>query len=109
LDIHWPYWFHPPNGGTRDIVTAKRLQALGVKRGVPDIIVLCRYIMDGKMYHGIVIEMKSDGRAKATVYQRWWLSVFKQLGWYTMVAHGADEAIAYLEKAIPSFVQIKQP
>lgn len=52
-------WMHSvPNGGARDIVTATRMKAEGVKRGVPDV------FLPVAMYreHGLYIEMKKpDG------------------------------------------------
>ena len=35
-------WFHVPNGGKRDKITAARLKQMGVRSGVADIIVLSR-------------------------------------------------------------------
>lgn len=35
-------WFHCPNGGKRDKVTAARLKQMGVRPGVADIIILHR-------------------------------------------------------------------
>lgn len=33
-------WFHVPNGGKRGILTAKKLKAQGVKRGVADVCII---------------------------------------------------------------------
>ena len=35
-------WFHVPNGGKRDKITAFRLKKMGVRPGVADFIILCR-------------------------------------------------------------------
>ena len=43
-----------PNGGNRNIVTATKLKAEGVKAGVPD---LCLPVPRGG-YHGMYLEMK---------------------------------------------------
>lgn len=43
LDYHLPKdwrWFHPPNGGWRKKSTAGRLKAMGVKAGIPDVVIL---------------------------------------------------------------------
>lgn len=55
-------WIHAiPNGGARDIRTAKKLKAEGVKSGVWDIFWPYR----SKGYNGLYIEMKrSDHRPK---------------------------------------------
>ena len=47
-------WFHPPNGGARSKAEAGIFKAMGVKAGVPDIIVVYR----GRM---IAIELKAAG------------------------------------------------
>lgn len=46
--------YHVPNGGSRNRIEAARLQAQGVKAGVPD---LCLPVARGK-YHGLYIELK---------------------------------------------------
>lgn len=49
-------WFHPPNGGFRTKAEAGIFKALGVKPGVPDIVIIWR----GRAYF---IELKAtDGR-----------------------------------------------
>jgi hypothetical protein len=59
------YMFAIPNGGMRDIRTATKLKAEGVKSGVLDIFLplpKSRYISheETKMYHGCFIEMKLE-------------------------------------------------
>lgn len=46
--------FHPPNGGSRNAIEAKKLKDMGVLPGVCDIIVT---IPKGD-YHGLFVEMK---------------------------------------------------
>ena len=48
-------WYHPPNGGWRKKSTAGRLKAMGVKAGIPDVVILRP---DGSP---IYIELKSFG------------------------------------------------
>ena len=33
--------FHPPNGGSRHIAEATKLKAMGVRKGVPDLLLPC--------------------------------------------------------------------
>jgi hypothetical protein len=33
-------WWHTPNGGRRDIITASRFKAMGVRPGIPDFLLL---------------------------------------------------------------------
>lgn len=79
--------YHIPNGGKRDIATAKKLKAEGVKAGVPDI---CLPVARGK-YHGLYIELKV-GKNKTTENQDMWLEALNKNGYYTDVCYGWEEA-----------------
>lgn len=79
--------YHIPNGGKRDIATAKKLKAEGVKAGVPDI---CLPVARGK-YHGLYIELKV-GKNKTTENQDMWLEALNKNGYYTNVCYGWEEA-----------------
>jgi len=74
--------FHVPNGGARHPATGARFKAMGVKPGVPDILLPVR----SGNYVGLAIEMKA-GKNKPTDKQQWWLDELKFSGWYTMVAY----------------------
>ncbi|PHV69234.1 nuclease [Sporanaerobium hydrogeniformans] len=89
--------YHVPNGGKRDIGTAKRLKIEGVKAGVPDI---CLPVSRGG-YHGLYIELKV-GKNKPTVLQREWIENLKKEGYFVEVCYGSQEAI----KAIESYLQM---
>lgn len=70
----WPeleFMYAVPNGGQRNIMTAARMKAEGVKRGVPDICLPVRRLTNQRSYlSGLYIEMKvgtnklSEGQAK---------------------------------------------
>lgn len=70
--------FAIPNGGLRDKITAGRLKAEGVKKGVPDIMLpVAKSYMDASgrdlMYHGLFIELKrprSVGKTKGVVAEK---------------------------------------
>jgi hypothetical protein len=51
LDLRGLCWWAVPNGGNRNMVTAKKLKAEGVKAGVPDITI----INDG-IYYGLEVK-----------------------------------------------------
>ena len=78
-----------PNGGLRNITTAVRLKATGVKAGVPDV---CLPVPSGK-YHGLYIEMKRVKGGQLSQFQRSWLQALSKQGYLAVVAHGANEAI----------------
>lgn len=94
------YWmFHCPNGGKRDKATAAKLKMMGVKPGVPDIILPVRR----GTYSGLAIEMKV-GDNGATANQMKWIRHFAEQGYTTAICYGADVAI----KAISDYLGIKE-
>ena len=82
-------WCHVPNGGYRSWKTASRLKHMGVKSGVPDILIFDN--LSG--YNGVAIEMKKKEGRQTSKEQEEWLSKLEKRGWFTTVAHGAKEAI----------------
>jgi hypothetical protein len=61
LDLALPrdaVWFHPPNGGARSKAEAGIFKAMGVKRGVPDLIIIYR----GRV---VAIELKAPGGTRS--------------------------------------------
>lgn len=80
-----------PNGGHRHPATAKKLQAEGVKRGVPD---LCLPSPRGG-YCGLYIELKVPG-GRENPDQKWWRDRLVEQGYYATVCVGADAAILEL-------------
>jgi len=85
-DLQWLY--HTPNGGRRDSFAAAQMTALGVKRGVPDLLLPVR-VTGG--HAGLVIEMKSED-GKLSAYQQEWIEHYRQEGWMTSVCRSAEEA-----------------
>lgn len=103
LDLHKILYCHVPNERVGD-VQRKILAGLGVKAGVPDLLIFtlprpCP--ANGWMwptYHGVAIEMKRSKGGKATHMQSKWLRCLSQCGWMTRVCHGSNEAIDWLEE-----------
>lgn len=96
LDRRRLLWCHPPNGGDRNVITAARLKRLGVKPGVPDVLIFDRPPA-AMHFRGVAIELKAKGgRPRAT--QRAWLSGLEARGWFTAVCVGVDEALATLKE-----------
>lgn len=79
---------HIPNGGKRNITTAKRLKLEGVKPGVPDI---CLPVAR-KGYHGLYIELKKQKGNTTTENQDKWIEDLKKEGYYAVVCKGWQEA-----------------
>lgn len=83
-------FFHVPNGGKRGKREAARFVGLGVKRGVPDILIVSR-CPDGKS--GVAIELKTPaGRVSPEQIQ--WLEDLRRNNWHAVVCRSIDEVIA---------------
>ena len=87
LDLRW---FHPANGGKRNAQEGAKFRRLGVKRGVPDIILP----VGRRSKFGLVIELKRvDGKmSDVSEEQKDWLRWFKRQNWSTHVAFGFEHA-----------------
>jgi len=89
-------WCHVPNGGKRHIAAAVKFKRLGVKKGIPDILIFdpppsCAGAK------GAVIELKRAKGGKVSSEQEEWLDYFSGRGWRTAVCNGIDEAIEELK------------
>lgn len=88
------YLFHIANetvGGKERVL---RNTALGVRRGVPDL--MLPIPMHG--HHGLWIEMKRSGGGTVSKYQKAWAEALNAMGHKAVVCHGADEAVAVLSE-----------
>jgi hypothetical protein len=88
LDMKGVLYIHPPNGGTRNVIEATKLKKMGVKSGVPDILIFNRK----KSFAGLAIELKV-GYNKPSENQ---LEFMKQLdaeGWMCVVSYSLEECI----------------
>lgn len=96
LDALGLVWCHVPNEIHADVRYLSKRRRLGVKPGVPDVLIFSRPPRDPACV-GVAIELKADNQSrKATVEQRLWLDWLKEAGWAATLCHGADEAIDYL-------------
>lgn len=92
LDNIGAFWFHCPNGGSRNAIEASKLKAMGVKAGIPD----CLILDQRKGYSGMAIELKV-GYNKPSEHQ---LSIFDKLvaaGWMVCVSWSLDEVIEMID------------
>lgn len=81
--------FHIPNGGHRHKVVAARLQAQGVKAGVPD---LCLPVARWGC-HGLYIELKRSKGGRVQVAQQQWLNQLDAEGYMALRCCGWTEAL----------------
>lgn len=90
----WPelrFLFAVPNAAQRTAANARLNIAMGLKAGVPDL--LLPVARDGCF--GLAIEMKVK-RGKPTEQQVEWLSGLQSLGWRAVICYSATEAIELL-------------
>lgn len=92
-DLEWLY--HTPNGGRRDSFAAAQMTALGVSRGVPDLLLPVRVTGENGGHAGLVIEMKAE-KGRLTADQERWLEHYSKEGWDAHVCRSADEARAVI-------------
>ena len=83
--------FAIPNGGHRDIRTAARLKAEGVKRGVPDLFLS----IPRAGYCGLYIEMKY-GENKLTADQEAFFKKARDLGYCCLDFYNLEEFVAVI-------------
>lgn len=91
---------HPPNGGKRPKGEAGKLKAMGVKPGVPDLILP----LSCGQWKGLAIELKSPTN-KTSAAQAAWLARLEADGWLVGVVRTLDGAI----EIIKQFLDGRQP
>lgn len=82
-------FFHPSNGGWRSPIEAKIFKSLGVRAGVPDLILL----HESKPY---ALELKAEG-GRPTPAQVEFINEWRAAGGRAAVCYGVDEAVHMLE------------
>lgn len=90
--------FAVPNGGFRTKIESARLKGLGVRAGVPDILipgVVYKPHPEAEdeciTYTGLAIELKA-GKNKPTDVQLDWHERLRGVGWFVCVCYSFDEA-----------------
>ena len=99
LDSTGLVWTHVPNGGMRNLMVAVKLKRMGVKAGVPDVMVF-----NPGIYHaGLAIELKV-GKNKPSDKQVQWMDDLQACGWATAVCRSIDEVIETIKKYYPRYL-----
>lgn len=86
-------WCHTPNGGSRNAIEGAKLKRMGVRAGMPDIMVY----EDRHPFNGLAIELKV-GKNKPTENQVFVLNELTRNRWQTAVCYSIDEAIKEIDK-----------
>lgn len=87
--------YHVPNGGSRNRVEAAKLKRMGVRAGVPDLVLP----VPRNGYAGLYIELKV-GENRPSKNQKNWLEKLMIQGYKSLVCYGGNEAINVLEQYI---------
>lgn len=87
--------YHVPNEGKRSKAEAARQQRLGLRRGVPDLIL----DYPKGIYHGLRVEMKVKPN-KTTADQEAWLERLARAGYCVAVCYSAQETIETIQAYI---------
>ena len=90
-ELAWLY--HVPNGGSRNGAEAGKFQAMGVKRGVPDVAL---DVARGG-FHGLRIEMKRRRGGRLSDEQREWIEHLNAEGYRAVVCEGWEAAAKAIE------------
>ena len=85
--------FAIPNGGVRDMMTAVKLKAEGVRRGVPDLFLAT----SRNRAHGLWIEMKKEG-GRISDEQHTMMDYLTQQGYLCEVCWSLDDATNAIKK-----------
>lgn len=96
LDDRNILYTHPPNGERRGLLAGMRLKAMGVKRGVPDLLIF-KLAPRCTEYRGVAIEMKAS-KGKVSVHQQEFMDRLWDEGWLVKVCFSAEVAIRFLSE-----------
>jgi hypothetical protein len=80
------FYCHVPNGGNRNAREAAKFKRMGVRAGIPDLLIF----NPSGPYNGLAIELKVKG-GKVRPNQKEALERFKALGWLTVVVYSFDQ------------------
>jgi hypothetical protein len=94
---HFDMFYAIPNGGKRNIKTAMKLKAEGVRAGILDIRNDCSFSYEGKTYKGLSIEMK-HGKNTLSKEQKEWSKKFSENGFKVIVCYSWIEAKEEIKK-----------
>lgn len=85
-ELRWLY--HVPNGELREPATAAKLKAMGVKPGVPDLVLP----VPKRDYHGLYLEMKGE-KGRLSPRQEEWAAYLAEAGYCFAVGRGWQDAV----------------
>ena len=96
LELHKIKYTHVPNEGKHKVQYRVKQKRLGVKAGVPDLLIFDPPPANLENV-GTAIELKRREGGRVTPEQSAWLCALHDRGWAVAVCRGASEAIEFLE------------
>jgi hypothetical protein len=84
-------WYHPPNDARHSPKQYRRRKNAGCTNGMVDFLVFRPGAASD-----VALEIKARTSGRVSKDQEQWLQKLAAAGWYTLVAHGSDDAIAQL-------------
>lgn len=96
--------FAVPNGGHRGKVSAGKMKAEGQRAGVPDLSLPVPRIVEGKIYHGLWLELKK-GDGAPTPDQWDWLLYLHRAGYAAHIVNDPHTA----RSLITSYLSLQRP
>lgn len=101
LDQLGVLWTHPANEGKHKVQYRVKQARMGMKKGVPDILIFSK----SKMTHKpVALELKrargprGGGGGSISPEQQHWLDRLIDCGWTTKVCHGIEEATEFIAR-----------
>ena len=107
LDVRGLPWFHPANERRCTPAQGAWLTRMGVKAGVPDVLIFRpfqKHVSDGKQIlesvysAGLAIELKAP-KGRLTETQKEWIETLTRCGWHVEVCRSIDAVIEIVEWA----------
>ena len=96
LELHKIKYTHVPNEGKHKVQYRAKQKRLGVKPGIPDLLIFDRPPACPDNV-GAAIELKRRKGGTVSSEQTAWLTILQERGWAVAVCKGATEAIEFLE------------
>ena len=90
--------FAIPNGGKRNVVTAKLLKDEGVRAGIPDVFLA----VPRGCFHGLFIEMKKRNGGVVSDFQKSMIERLNDQGYKVVICHGAEAAVTVIVEYLTS-------
>lgn len=80
------YLIHIPNGGSRHLLEAKNLKAMGVMAGVADLFLAIPI----HPFHGLWVELKKITKKKPTPHQLEFMMKMREMSYASVISYGFD-------------------